>query len=79
MSCLYRGSMPQPGDKLEIVGPPANPGQVKGVDKPVCGRIQSVGLSLARSAVLLNITAELYNFSLDGNLSRTIAGGTLIQ
>lgn len=79
LSCLYRGVMPQPGDKLTIVGPPGNPTQVKGVDKPVCGRIQNVGLTFARSAVLLNITAELYDFSLDGNLSNTISGGTLIQ
>lgn len=67
ISCLYRGSMPQPGDKLLITG--QGGAQPKGIDQPSCGRIQSVGLTLSRSAVLLNITAEIYNYSTDGNLS----------
>jgi hypothetical protein len=75
MSCLYRGTMPQPGDQLLITAQGgASP---KGVDQPVCGRIQSVGLTLSRSAVLLNITAEVYDYSTDGNLSATSGGGTV--
>lgn len=75
-SCLYRGTMPQPGDQLLITGQGgASP---KGVDQPACGRIQSVGLTLSRSAVLLNITAEIYDYSPDGNLSSASSGGTII-
>lgn len=79
LSCLYRGVMPQPGDTLNIVGPPSNPNKLTGIDTPKCGRIQSVGLTLSRSALLLNITAELYNYSPDGNLSLIQPGSTVFQ
>lgn len=53
LSCVFRGLIPQPGDSLLIQS---------GVQKPTCGRIQTCSLNLGRSGLVLNITAEVYQF-----------------
>ena len=79
LACVYRGTMPQPGDPLSIVGSGNPPAAPSGVDQPDCGRIGSVGLTLSRSGIILNIMAEQYDFSNDGNLSGSGPGSTVAE
>jgi len=53
ISVLYRGIMPEVGDGLFVKG---------GLPVNGCGRIQSVSLSLSRGGIVLNISAEVYNY-----------------
>ena len=53
VSVLYRNYLPQVGDALLIPS---------GAQYANCGRIQSVGLNYARGGVVINITAEKYQF-----------------
>lgn len=53
LSCVFRGYMPQPGDALSLGG---------GVQVLYCGRIQTVSLNMGRSGLVLNITAEVYQY-----------------
>jgi hypothetical protein len=53
LSSVFRGYMPQVGDQLNVQS---------GLQYKNCGRIQSVTLSLARSGLVLNIVAELYQY-----------------
>jgi len=52
VSCVFRGVIPQPGDALIV----------NGIDKPTCGRISSVSLSMSRGGTTMTIQAELYNY-----------------
>jgi len=67
ISCVYRNVMPQVGDQLIVSG---------GLTYTDCGRIQSVALTYNRSGVILNITAEKYQFK-TGKWN-TIVGGAYI-
>lgn len=54
VSVVYRNNSPQVGDSLSVVS---------GLRFQDCGRIQSVGLNFGRNGMVLNITAEKYQFS----------------
>lgn len=68
VSVVFRGQMPQPGDKLVVV--PA--------DQPVCGRINSVALAYQRGGLVLNISAEVYQYG-PGLWNSALGGGTIFQ
>lgn len=52
VTCVFRGFIPQPGDGLTV----------SGADKPTCGRVTTVSLSMGRSGLTLSIQAELYQY-----------------
>lgn len=53
VSVVFRNNLPQVGDQLQVLS------GLKYVD---CGRIQNVGLSFSRSGMVINISAEKYQF-----------------
>jgi hypothetical protein len=53
ISCVYRGLMPEIGDALTVIGLNVNN----------CGRVSSVSLNMSRTGLVLNIVAEVYQYT----------------